>query len=66
MDNYNYDFERIRRCVIHYATPAGRIIPFCSYNGGHYQREVIEGQYSMNMDEFKAHRAEIRRQHEQQ
>ena len=66
MDNYNYDFERIRRCVIHYATPAGRIIPFCSYNGGHYQREVIEGQYSMNMEEYKAHRAEIRRQHEQQ
>jgi uncharacterized radical SAM superfamily Fe-S cluster-containing enzyme len=23
MDSYNYDIERVRRCVIHYAAPNG-------------------------------------------
>jgi hypothetical protein len=32
MDPYNFDLERVRRCGIHYATPDGRIIPFCTYN----------------------------------
>jgi len=31
-DLYNYDLERVKRCVIHYATPDGRIIPFCAFN----------------------------------
>lgn len=31
-DAYNIDFERLRRCGIHYALPDGRIIPFCAYN----------------------------------
>ncbi len=35
MDSYNFDCERVRRCGIHYATPDGRIIPFCSYNSIH-------------------------------
>jgi uncharacterized radical SAM superfamily Fe-S cluster-containing enzyme len=32
MDLYNIDLERIKRCGVHYATPDGRIIPFCTYN----------------------------------
>ncbi len=32
MDPYNYDVDRVQRCVIHYATPDGRIIPFCAFN----------------------------------
>ena len=32
MDQYNYDVQRVMRCNIHYATPDGRIIPFCAYN----------------------------------
>ncbi len=32
MDAYNFDTDRVRRCVIHYAVRDGRIIPFCSYN----------------------------------
>lgn len=32
MDPYNLDFDRLRRCIIHYALPDGRIVPFCSYN----------------------------------
>ena len=27
MDSYNYDVERVKRCVIHYAAPNGRIYP---------------------------------------
>ncbi|MET1124092.1 MAG: tetraether lipid synthase Tes [Archaeoglobaceae archaeon] len=32
MDLYNYDIARVQRCEIHYASPDGRIIPFCSFN----------------------------------
>ncbi|ABM81077.1 putative Fe-S osidoreductase [Hyperthermus butylicus DSM 5456] len=32
MDPYNYDVERVMRCNIHYLSPDGRIIPFCTYN----------------------------------
>ncbi|MCZ7392344.1 MAG: tetraether lipid synthase Tes [Candidatus Methanoperedens sp.] len=35
MDLYNMDLERIKRCGVHYATPDGRIIPFCTYNTIH-------------------------------
>lgn len=41
MDNYNYDTERVSRCCIHYATPDGRLIPFCSYNSGPVYREQV-------------------------
>ncbi len=40
-DLYNLDLDRLQRCGIHYATPDGRIIPFCSYNTIH-RREVEE------------------------
>ncbi len=32
MDPYNMDLERVQSCGIHYATPDGRVIPFCTYN----------------------------------
>jgi len=38
-DLYNIDLERLQRCGVHYATPDGRIIPFCSYNN-FYRKEV--------------------------
>ena len=41
MDPYNFDLERVNRCVIHYATPDGRIIPFCTMNTLH-RRSVEE------------------------
>jgi len=41
MDVHNFDKERVSRCVIHYAVPDGRLIPFCSYNNLGY-REAIE------------------------
>jgi hypothetical protein len=56
MDGYNYELERVRRCVIHYATPAGRIIPFCAYNGGPTHRTAIEEQFSMPLAEYQQRR----------
>ena len=41
MDNYNYDLSRVERCCIHYATPDGRLIPFCTYNSGPIYREKV-------------------------
>jgi uncharacterized radical SAM superfamily Fe-S cluster-containing enzyme len=35
MDPYNFDIERVQRCVVHYATPDGKIIPFCTMNTLH-------------------------------
>jgi uncharacterized radical SAM superfamily Fe-S cluster-containing enzyme len=47
MDSYNYDVERVKRCVIHYAAPNGLIYPFCAYNSGPVFREKIEKKYSV-------------------
>jgi uncharacterized radical SAM superfamily Fe-S cluster-containing enzyme len=47
MDSYNYDVERVKRCVIHYAAPDGLIYPFCAYNSGPAFRERIEKKYSI-------------------
>lgn len=44
MDLYNMDLERIKRCGVHYATPDGRIIPFCTYNTIH--RVEVERKFS--------------------
>jgi uncharacterized radical SAM superfamily Fe-S cluster-containing enzyme len=41
MDKYNYDIGRVQRCCIHYATPDGRLIPFCTYNSGPVYREQV-------------------------
>lgn len=37
-DPNNYDCEKVERCCIHYSTPDGKIIPFCSYNLFHRQK----------------------------
>ena len=51
MDSYNYDVERVRRCVIHYAAPDGKLYPFCAYNAGPTFREKIERKYSTPLDQ---------------
>jgi uncharacterized radical SAM superfamily Fe-S cluster-containing enzyme len=53
-DLYNYDIERVKRCVIHYAVPDGRIIPFCAYNTGPEYREEVEKKFSLTFDEYRA------------
>jgi len=49
MDPYNYDLERVKRCGIHYATPDGRVIPFCTYNAIH--RQSVEQAFSTPLHE---------------
>ncbi len=46
MDNYNYDTARVQRCCIHYATPNGKLIPFCTYNSGPVYREKVWNDYA--------------------
>ncbi|HQB99760.1 MAG TPA: radical SAM protein [Methanospirillum sp.] len=50
MDNYNYDVERVSQCCIHYATPDGTLIPFCTYNSGPVFREKIWKKYSRPLE----------------
>ncbi|MFZ2070931.1 MAG: radical SAM protein [Halobacteriota archaeon] len=51
-DAYNFDIERVKRCGIHYATPDGRIIPFCSYNAIH--RPSVEKAFSVPLSNKNA------------
>ncbi len=53
MDLYNMDLERIKRCGVHYATPDGRIIPFCTYNTIH--RVEVEKKFSTPLIRARAH-----------
>lgn len=58
MDPYNYDIERVQRCLIHYAIPDGRIIPFCTMNNLH--RQEIEKQLGIPIKEWQSkHKVEI-------
>ena len=50
MDAYNYDINRVMRCVIHYSAPDGKVYPFCPYNSGPCYREKIEKQFSVPFD----------------
>jgi uncharacterized radical SAM superfamily Fe-S cluster-containing enzyme len=56
MDSYNYDIERVKRCVIHYAAPNGLIYPFCAYNSGPVYRERIEKEFSIPFETQEAMR----------
>jgi uncharacterized radical SAM superfamily Fe-S cluster-containing enzyme len=49
---YNYDVDRVKRCVIHYTAPDGRLYPFCAYNSGPVFRDKIEKQFSVPKSEF--------------
>ena len=69
MDSYNYDVERVKRCVIHYAAPNGLIYPFCAYNSGPVYREKIEREFSVPFEEqaeMKELTAQARRARESQ
>ncbi|GAB6102990.1 radical SAM protein [Thermococcus atlanticus] len=55
MDEYNYDVERVERCVIHYAMPDGRIVPFCTFNViPELYRDKVQKQFSYTWEEWKA------------
>jgi len=48
MDLYNFDLERVKRCIVHYVTPDGRLIPFCTYNN--FYREKIEKMFAQTVE----------------
>ncbi len=53
-DLYNYDIERVKRCVIHYGTPDGRIIPFCAFNVlPEIYRDKIHEQFGIPIEEWE-------------
>ncbi|AGK60252.1 putative Fe-S oxidoreductase [Archaeoglobus sulfaticallidus PM70-1] len=53
-DLYNYDIERVKRCEIHYASPDGRIIPFCAFNViPEIYRDKIQAKYGIPLDEWE-------------
>ncbi len=52
MDPFNFDNDRVSRCVIHYATPDGRIIPFCSFNS--LYREGVEEKFNIPLESDRA------------
>ncbi|MEM0301866.1 MAG: radical SAM protein [Archaeoglobaceae archaeon] len=53
-DLYNYDIARVERCEIHYATPDGRIIPFCTFNViPEYYRDKIQEKFAIPIEEWE-------------
>ena len=50
MDRYNYDTERIRRCVITYSSPDG-FYPFCTINCGPSYRPYVEEMNARRLEE---------------
>ena len=49
MDPFNFDIDRVKKCVIHYATPDGRIIPFCTMNSKY--RQSVEQKFAKPLKE---------------
>ena len=54
MDRYNYEVDRVRRCVIHYAAPDGRLYPFCAYNAGPEYRRDVERRFALAPEAYRA------------
>lgn len=53
-DLYNYDIARVERCEIHYATPDGRIIPFCTFNVlPEIYRDRIQEKFGVPVEEWE-------------
>jgi uncharacterized radical SAM superfamily Fe-S cluster-containing enzyme len=55
MDVWNFDLQRVNRCVIHYALPDGTVRPFCTYNNIH--RSVVEEKYGVPLSEWRPNKA---------
>ena len=51
-DVYNYQIDRVNRCVVHYTAADGRIYPFCSYNSGPCHRNRVEKQFAVSMAQY--------------
>lgn len=56
MDPYNFDLQRVNRCLIHYATPDGKLIPFCTMNTLH--RAGVEEKFKVSFEDYAKRRTE--------
>jgi uncharacterized radical SAM superfamily Fe-S cluster-containing enzyme len=52
-DRFNFDVERVKRCVIHYSTPEG-MFPFCAYNCGPVHRTWVERKHAIPIAAWRA------------
>lgn len=53
-DPYNWDVDRIHKCDIHYATPDGRVLPFCTFNViPEMYRDKIQRKYSIPASDWE-------------
>ncbi len=53
-DPHNWDIDRIHKCDIHYATPDGRILPFCTFNViPELYRDRIQRKFSVPYQEWE-------------
>jgi uncharacterized radical SAM superfamily Fe-S cluster-containing enzyme len=55
-DRYNFDVERVKRCVILYSTPAG-LFPFCTHNCGPEYRHLTQAGYAKPFSQPHAEQA---------
>ncbi len=54
MDLYNYDIDRVQKCCVHYATPDGRVIPFCAFNViPQVFRDKTQKEFSISSEEWE-------------
>ena len=60
-DPYNYDLERLMRCVVHMTMPPDeetngvpRLIPFCAYNSLPIYRRRLENMHGMSIEDWEA------------
>jgi uncharacterized radical SAM superfamily Fe-S cluster-containing enzyme len=49
-DNYNYEIDRSRRCLVHYVAPNGKFYPFCTFNSGPCHRYEIEREFARPLE----------------
>lgn len=50
MDVWNFDLDRAQKCVIHYATPDGKVRSFCTYNS--IYRSQVEKQFAISVKDW--------------
>lgn len=53
-DAYNYQVDRVNRCIVHYTAADGRIYPFCSYNSGPCHRNKVEKQFAVHIGQRRS------------
>lgn len=53
-DPFNWDIDRVHKCNIHYATPDGKVLPFCTFNViPELYRDKIQRKFSVTVEEWE-------------